>query len=52
MRSIWQGSKQWLRELARERQMLTALQHSRNARLLTIFKTDLLRIAAYLTQKI
>jgi hypothetical protein len=28
MRSIWQSSKQWLRELAHEKQMLTALQHS------------------------
>jgi hypothetical protein len=52
MRSIWQGRKQWLQELAHEKQMLPALQHSSNARLQTIFKTHLLRIAAILTQKI
>jgi hypothetical protein len=49
MRSIWQGMKRWLRELAHEKQTLHALQHQQDARLLTIFKTHLLCIATVLT---
>lgn len=52
MRSIWRGSKQWLRELAREKPDAYFLAAFGNARLLTIFKTNLLRIATHLTQKI
>ena len=52
MRSIWRGSKQWLRELVHEKPDAYCLAAFGNARLLTIFKTDLLRIATYLTQKI
>ncbi|MBK6932894.1 MAG: hypothetical protein IPH12_19305 [Saprospirales bacterium] len=43
--SIWQAEKHWRGSLAHKSKGFSALQHSWNARLLTIFKTNLLRIA-------
>lgn len=45
MRGIWQGEKRWPRELAHESRRLPCSSGEANARLRTVFKTYLLRIA-------